>query len=79
MPDAQWAKRVSVDVPIGLDSTPVAQNSRLLVWLVRLVISVEWNGQQLFVLTALSDKHGPRISNVCAKDFGADDENGDAG
>ena len=78
MPDAQWAQLIAVHVSVGLNTTSIPENASFLVWLVGLVVSVQRYRQSLLALADLAHENGARIANICAEDFGADDEDGDA-
>ena len=47
MPDAQWAKRVTMVVLVGLDAATMSDDTGLLVRLVTLMVPVKRDGQVL--------------------------------
>ena len=79
MPDAKWAQLVAMYVTVRLYSAAVAQYTRFLIRLIRLVVSVQRNSQSLLIMSSLSDQYGSRIAYVCAEALRANNEHRDAG
>lgn len=65
-------------VTVRLYSAAVAQYTRFLIRLIRLVVSVQRNSQSLLIMSSLSDQYGSRIAYVCAEDLRANNEHRDA-
>ncbi len=61
-------------VSIRLDSSTISENSCLFVGLIGLVIPIEWNCCQLFVLSNCSYQHGSWVAHVRTENLSAYDQ-----
>ena len=71
VPHSQRSQLVAVDVPVRLHSAFIPENTRLLVRLVSLVVSVEGNRNYLLTIVDFADKDSATVTDVGAENFSA--------
>ena len=65
-------------VTVGLHSATISENACLFIWLISLVVSVQWDRKSLLTLADLSDQDGSWVSYVSAEDLCSNDQDRDA-